>query len=57
MIGDQGIIGAVSMRIRGQLVSEILQKTLNLDSQQILEEDLSKIDIYLINQYGIVMSH
>ena len=57
VIGDQGIIGAVSMRIRGQLVSEILQKTLNLDSQQILEEDLSKIDIYLINQYGIVMSH
>ena len=55
--GDQGIIGAVSMRIRGQLVSEILQKTLNLDSKQILEEDLSAIDIYLVNQYGIVMSH
>jgi HAMP domain-containing protein len=51
------IIGVVSARIMGDYITNILESTLEMDSTDLPKEELSAIDIYLVNEYGIVVSH
>jgi len=51
------VIGVISTRIKGQFITDILRSTIRMESKDITPDELDSIDIYLINDYGIVMSH
>ncbi len=50
-------IGLISTRIKGDLITDILRSTLSMKSKDLDDSELTAIDIYLIDKYGIVMSH
>lgn len=51
------IIGVVVTRIRPEYISTILESTLEIESTDIRLEDREAIDIYLLNEYRLIMSH
>ncbi|MBM3144174.1 MAG: HAMP domain-containing protein [Chloroflexi bacterium] len=51
------VIGVVSTKIKGDYVTDILASSLLSPKEGLSAEELSAIEIYLINEYGIVMAH
>jgi len=54
---DTDVIGAIATRIQGEFVTDILRSTLNIESEEITTEERESIDIFLVNEYGIVVGH
>ncbi|RLC92551.1 MAG: hypothetical protein DRI77_12875 [Chloroflexi bacterium] len=50
-------IGAIATRIQGEFVTDILRNTLDIESEDITAQDRENIDIFLVNEYGIVVGH
>lgn len=55
-VGDE-IIGAIATRIQGRFITNILSGTLEIESEDISAEEREAMAIYLVNEYGIVVSH
>ncbi len=51
------IIGALSTKIKGTYITDILASTLESDAGTFSDNMLSEGEVYLINEYGIIMSH
>ncbi|MBN1666567.1 MAG: cache domain-containing protein, partial [Anaerolineales bacterium] len=51
------VVGVISSRIKGDYITQILESTLDLEAEDLAAADLAEIDIYLVNEYGLVMSH
>lgn len=54
---NDNVVGAISARVKGDYITYILESTLDLEAEDLAAEDLAQIDIYLVNEFGIVMSH
>jgi C4-dicarboxylate-specific signal transduction histidine kinase len=54
---DDEVIGAIATRIQGKFITDILISTLRIESEDITEQEREAIDIFLINEYGIIVSH
>ncbi len=54
---ETDVIGAIATRIQGEFVTDILRSTLDIESEDITDESRENIDIFLVNEYGIVVGH
>ncbi len=54
---EDEIIGAIATRIQGRFITNILSGTLEIESEDISAEERQAMAIYLVNEYGIVVSH
>ena len=57
MYQDDEVVGVIATRIQGTFIDEILKSTLSIESEDITSEEKEAIDLYLVNEYGLVMSH
>ncbi|HEY73943.1 MAG: hypothetical protein DRJ03_06570 [Chloroflexi bacterium] len=55
--GETEVIGAIATRIQGEFLTDILRSTLNIESEEITAEERESIDIFLVNEYGIIVGH
>lgn len=50
-------IGAIATRIQGAFITDILESTLEIEREDIAEDQRGAYEIFLINEYGIVIAH
>jgi len=57
VLGESDVVGAIATRIQGSFITEILSSTLEIESEDITVDQKDAYEIFLINEYGIVMDH
>lgn len=54
---DSQVAGVLSTRIKGHYITDILASTIKMDDVEYIYAKPSELNIYLVNDQGIIMSH
>ncbi|MBN1953624.1 MAG: GAF domain-containing protein [Anaerolineae bacterium] len=57
VVVDDEVIGAIATRIQGIFITEILKSSLAAESEDITAEERQAMDVYLLDEYRIIVGH